>query len=68
MLTATIRTDDGKAIGIVVLKEKHFRTGSIGFFGTAKVEIEGRRHQVQVQAVEIGSKAKSDAGATEVEE
>ena len=64
-LTATIRDDNGQSLGIVVLKEKRFQTGSTGFFGTAKVEIAGKRHQVQVQAVEIGSKAKSDTGGVE---
>ena len=63
LLTATIRTDDGDAVGIVVLKEKTFRSGSVGFFGQGKVEIDGKRHQVQVQAVEIGSKSKGDSGA-----
>ena len=64
-LTAEIRTVDGQSLGVLVLKEKVFRSGSVGFHGQGKIEIGGKRHQVQVQAVEIGSK--KDAGATNVE-
>ena len=56
MLTATIRDDSGVALGIIVLSEHAFSTGSKGFFGAGKIEIDGKRHQVQVQLVEIGSK------------
>lgn len=41
------------------------KSGSVGYHGRGKVSIDGRRHQVQVQAVEIGSK--KDAGDTDVE-
>jgi hypothetical protein len=42
---------------------KHFKTGSRGFYGQGKMEIDGRRYQAQIQMVEIGSKerAKSEA-------
>jgi hypothetical protein len=36
---------------------KDFKTGSKGYFTSGKVEVEGKRYQVQVQMVEIGSKA-----------
>ena len=48
MLGETLITED--------LKPKEFKTGSTGYYGNFKVSMEGRRYQVQVQAVEIGSK------------
>lgn len=51
------RDDSGKVIGEVMASEKQFKTGSRGFFGMSKLEIDGKRYQVQVQLVEIGSKA-----------
>ena len=66
LLTATIRTDDGKAIGILVLKEKVFRSGKQGFFGQSKIEIAGQRYQCQAQMVGIAAKNdSSDVGAEE---
>ena len=64
-LTATIRDDNGESLGVIVLASKEFRSGSVGYHGQGKVEIAGKRHQVQVQAVEIGSKAKGDSGEAE---
>jgi hypothetical protein len=42
----------------LALNPKEFRTGSRGYFAQAKFEVKGKRYQVQVQAVEIGSKQK----------
>ncbi|MCJ7631504.1 hypothetical protein MUP77_03765 [Candidatus Bathyarchaeota archaeon] len=43
----------------LVLKEKEFSTGSKGFWAGEKLTLnDGRRYQVQVQAVLIGSKGK----------
>ncbi|MBI5032752.1 MAG: hypothetical protein HZB51_19685 [Chloroflexi bacterium] len=47
---------DGKVVGMLVANEKSFKTGSRGFHGQGKIEIEGKRYQTQVQLVEIGSK------------
>ena len=60
ILSATIAAGN-EAAGLVVLAEKTFKTGSRGFWGSAKVVIDGKRYQVQVQAVEIGSKPATDA-------
>ena len=38
------------------ITEKQFKTGSRGFYGMTKLEIDGKRYQVQIQIVEIGSK------------
>ena len=50
------KSDDGKAIGTLTAPPKAFKTGSRGFYANGKLEIEGKRYQVQVQMVEIGSK------------
>jgi hypothetical protein len=55
IVSAVIQAGEETA-GEVVLAEKQFKTGSRGFWGSAKVVIDGKRYQVQVQAVEIGSK------------
>ena len=55
-LTCELRTVDGETLGVLVLQEKTFASGSRGYYGQAKVELGGRRYQVQAQAIEIGSK------------
>ena len=35
---------------------KEFKTGSRGYFANGKTEFDGKRYQVQIQLVEIGSK------------
>ncbi len=42
----------------LVLNPKEFSTGSKGYFAQGKFEVKGKRYQVQIQAVEIGSKKK----------
>lgn len=56
ILQAIIKTADGDALGLLVLNEKHFTSGSRGYHGQGKIEIGGRRYQAQCQLVEIGSK------------
>jgi len=65
MLTATIRTDDGQAVGILVLKDKVFRSGKQGYHGQGKIEMNGVRFQAQCQLVAITPK--SDRGDVEAE-
>ncbi len=55
-IIAEIKTDDGKVLGSLTLPAKEFKTGSRGFYANAKLEIEGKRYQAQIQLVEIGSK------------
>ncbi len=50
------KTDDGKQVGTMTAPPKQFKTGSRGFYANGKLEIDGKRYQVQVQLVEIGSK------------
>jgi hypothetical protein len=42
----------------VGLPEKKFSTGSVGYWASVKVEINGKRYQGQFQLVEIGTKQK----------
>ena len=46
----------GNLLAILTAAAKVFSTGSRGFYGNGKIEINGKRYQVQVQLVEIGSK------------
>jgi len=56
IITAELKTDDGKLLGAFTLPPKDFKTGSRGFYASGKMEIEGKRYQAQIQLVEIGSK------------
>ena len=56
-----LKTDNGQLIGLMTVPPKDFKTGSKGFFTSGKVEVEGKRYQVQVQLVEIGSKSVAKA-------
>jgi hypothetical protein len=59
MISIEIKKDD-QAVGILSAPEKVFKTGSRGFFGMGKIQIDDKRYQVQVQLVEIGSKPKAE--------
>ncbi len=54
------KTDSGTPIGTMTAAAKDFKTGSKGFYANGKLEIDGKRYQVQVQLVEIGSKPKEE--------
>ncbi len=51
---------DGEVVGKLTAAEKVFKTGSRGYFGMGKFQIEEKRYQAQVQLVEIGSKPKTE--------
>ena len=66
-ITAEFRSDDGRTLGTLSAPPKQFKTGSRGYYANGKIEIDGKRYQVQLQLVEIGSKspagtAKTDTG------
>ena len=65
MLTATIRDDNGQTVGVLVLAEKTFSSGSVGYFGQGKITIDGQRYQSQAQLVAIRSKAEPAGDAQE---
>ena len=60
-ILADLKLDDGQSIAVLTVPPKEFKTGSRGFFGSTKAEINGKRYQIQIQVVEIGSKSKTDA-------
>jgi hypothetical protein len=41
-----------------ILSKKDFKTGSKGYYGTGKMVAGGKRYQIGIQVVEIGSKPK----------
>jgi hypothetical protein len=58
MVTAELK-NDGQVIAVVSVPSKEFKTGSRGFYTNGKVEVNGKRYQMSVQLVEIGSKGTS---------
>jgi len=60
MILAELKTENGQTVAILTVPPKEFKTGSRGFFGSTKAEIDGKRYQVQVQIVEIGSKKQGE--------
>jgi len=42
-----------------LLKDKKFRTGSVGFNASGKMLVGDKKYQITVNCVEIGSKPKS---------
>jgi len=55
-MKVAIKNEIGETLLTLELKPKTFSTGSTGYFANAKLEVGGKRYQVQVQMVEIGSK------------
>ena len=44
-----------------ILDKKDFKTGSKGYYGTGKMVAGGKKYQISIQVVEIGSKPKEKA-------
>ncbi|MBE0698439.1 MAG: hypothetical protein IH586_16100 [Anaerolineaceae bacterium] len=59
-IIAELKTETGETIGLISLPPKQFKTGSRGYYANTKIEVEGKRYQVQVQMVEIGSKTQGE--------
>ncbi len=64
-IVAELKDDQNRPLGLLAAMPKEFRTGSKGFFASGKIVIEGKRYQVQVQLVEIGSKATTESTPSE---
>ncbi|HEX7394539.1 MAG TPA: hypothetical protein VF355_04000 [Anaerolineaceae bacterium] len=62
-IIADLKLDNGEPVAVLSVPSKEFKTGSRGFFGSSKAEINGKRYQVQIQIVEIGSKGKPEEPA-----
>ena len=41
-----------------IIDKKDFKTGSRGYYGTGKMVAGGKKYQISIQVVEIGSKPK----------
>ncbi|MDV3293220.1 MAG: hypothetical protein LYZ70_03020 [Nitrososphaerales archaeon] len=51
--------DGSERLGEIGLSEKVFSTGSRGYYASAKLEVHGKRYQINFQLVEIGIKQAS---------
>lgn len=61
-IIADLKSSEGVVLSTLSVMPKNFKTGSRGFYANQKMEMGGKRYQVQIQMVEIGSKpAKEDA-------
>jgi hypothetical protein len=58
LILAELKDSQGQTLAVFSLPPKEFKTGSKGFYANGKTEIDGKRYQVQIQLVEIGSKNK----------
>jgi hypothetical protein len=61
-IVAELKDEKGQTLGLISLPPKQFKTGSRGYYGNVKLELDGKRYQVQIQMVEIGSKAQAETG------
>jgi hypothetical protein len=59
VIMAEIKNGEGTLLSVMALPPKEFKTGSKGYYANGKMEIDGKRYQVQIQMVEIGSKNQS---------
>lgn len=59
-IIAELKSDTGQVVGVMTIAPKEFKTGSKGFYANQKIEIAGKRYQVQMQLVEVGSKPKPE--------
>jgi hypothetical protein len=62
-LIADIKTENDQRIAVINVLPKQFKTGSRGFYTNQKIEIDGKRYQMQIQVVEIGSKTSESTEA-----
>jgi hypothetical protein len=60
-LIAEIKTDSNQMLAVLSILPKQFKTGSQGYYANQKIEIDGKRYQMQLQLVEIGSKKAKEA-------
>ena len=58
MIIARLEKEDGTLLTITTMVPKQFKTGSKGFYGQGQFVLDGKRYQLNFQAVEIGSRKK----------
>jgi hypothetical protein len=59
-IIAELKSENGQLLSVLTATPKEFKTGSRGYYANQKIEIGGKRYQVQVQLVEIGSKTQAE--------
>ena len=60
MTSVTVSANvNGKQVGEIIAKAKTFSTGSVGFYASDKVVINGERYQVTCNLVKVGSGKKA---------
>ena len=52
--------EGSRKITDIGLPEKKFSTGSVGYWASQKLELNGKRYQAQFQLVEIGSRQQKE--------
>ena len=55
-MRVTVQDDRGQTAGVLEASPKQFKTGSRGFYGSGKINDNGKRYQASVMLVEIHSK------------
>jgi hypothetical protein len=55
-ILADIKDDKGNSLAVLSVPPKEFKTGSRGYYANVKIDLDGKRYQIQIQLVEIGSK------------
>ena len=58
MIVVRVEAEDGTLLTVTTLTPKQFKTGSKGFYGQGQIVVDGKRYQLNLQAVEIGSRKK----------
>jgi hypothetical protein len=60
MLILEVKNKDGQTVTVLTANPKVSSTGSRGYYGVTKAEIDGKQYQINFQAVEIGSKTRNE--------
>jgi hypothetical protein len=60
-LIVELKSASNQMLSVLSVLPKEFKTGSRGYYANQKIEIDGKRYQVQIQLVEIGSKKAKDS-------
>jgi hypothetical protein len=64
LIIAELKFENGQTLTSLAVLPKEFKTGSRGYYANQKAEIDGKRYQIQIQLVEIGSKKKTEEEAS----
>ncbi len=48
LIVAELKDEKGQTLALLTVPPKDFKTGSRGYYANAKMELEGKRYQVQI--------------------